>query len=115
MKNILFLALVVIFASACEKDPTQHNVKFQVEGTSITEMKLNYRGTLEDYKGRFDSTSMDTTVFVSTGTPVSLEAKAIGGQLNGKIYVDHILVAEQDGLDTDNDGNSQVKVDFTVK
>ena len=114
MKNLLLLTASLLLLVACKKDDTVQEVKFSVSGTSVTEVKFNYKSSIHNIKTPFDGTR-DTTIVASIGETISLDSKATGGPLTGQIFVNDVLVAEQEDADPDGDGKTQVKVNWTVK
>lgn len=116
MKNLLLLSAVLLALSSCgdDKEELQKAVKFSITGNSVTDAKFNYKGTLHTIKTPFDGTR-DTTIYANIGESVSLDAKSTGGQLKGLILVEGVLVSELVDTDTDQDGKTQVKLNFTVK
>ena len=113
MKNVILIATLLLLAIACDKEETTQEVKFSVTGTSVTEVKFNYKNSIQNIKTPFDGT-WDTTIVANIGETISLDSKATGGALAGKVFVNDVLVAEQIDSDTDGDGKTQVKVNWTT-
>ena len=116
MKNLLLGAMVLTLFSACSKEEAnpQMAVKFSITGNQVTEVKLNYKNTINGFKVPFNGTR-DTTIYANVGETISLDAKSTGGNLKGQIFVNNALVAEQIDADTDGDGKTQVKTSWTIK
>lgn len=114
MKNIILIAASLLLFVACDKEETVQKVKFSVTGTSVTDAKFNYKSSIHGIPTPFDGTR-DTTIIASIGESISLDAKATGGQLAGKIFVNDALVAEKTDEDIDADGKTQVKISWTIK
>lgn len=114
MKNIILIAASLFLFVACNKEEMVQKVKLSVTGTSVTDAKFNYKSTIHSIHTPFDGTR-DTTFIANIGESVSLDVKATGGPLAGKIFLNDILVAEQTDEDIDADGKTQVKVSWTIK
>ena len=114
MKKLFFIACLGLPLAACQKEEAENEVRFSVTGTEVNEVKFNYKSTLNSIATPFTGTR-DTTVYANIGETISLNAKSTGGALKGQIFVNGILAAEQLDQDTDGDGKTQVKVDWTVK
>ncbi|WP_017732333.1 hypothetical protein [Nafulsella turpanensis] len=113
MKNVILIAALLLLVVACGKEETTQEVKFSVTGTSVTEVKFNYKNSIQDVKTPFNGT-WDTTIVANIGETISLDSKATGGALTGKVFVNDVLVAEKTDADSDGDGKTQVKVDWTT-
>lgn len=114
MKKILLIACLALPLAACQKEDMETEVKFSVTGTEVNEVKFNYKSTINSIATPFTG-SRDTTVYANIGETISLNAKATGGALKGQIFINGILAAEQIDADSDGDGKTQVKVDWTIK
>lgn len=114
MKNLLLIAALLLSIVACDKEEVVQEVKFSVTGTSVTDAKFNYKSSIHSIRTPFDGTR-DTTIIANIGESISLDAKATGGPLTGKIFVNDVLVAEQNDEDADADGKTQVKINWTIK
>ena len=113
MKNVVPIAAMLLLVVACGKEETTQEVKFSVTGTSVTEVKFNYKNSIQNIKTPFDG-RWDTTVIANIGETISLDSKATGGALTGQVFVNDVLVAEEEDADTDGDGKTQVKVNWTT-
>ena len=113
MKNVILIAAMLLLIVACDKEETTQEVKFSVTGTSVTEVKFNYKNSIQNIKTPFDGT-WDTTIVANIGETISLDSKATGGALTGQVFVNDVLVAEQIDSDSDGDGKTQVKVNWTT-
>lgn len=114
MKNLLLIAALLLSIVACDKEETVQEVKFSVTGISVTDAKFNYKSSIHSIGTPFDGTR-DTTIIANIGESISLDAKATGGPLTGQIFVNDVLVAEQNDEDADADGKTQVKINWTIK
>ena len=113
MKNVILIAAMLLLVVACGKEEITQEVKFSVTGTSVTEVKFNYKNSIQNIKTPFDGT-WDTTIVANIGETISLDSKATGGALTGQVFVYGVLVAEQIDSDTDGDSKTQVKVNWTT-
>ena len=113
MKNLVLIAAILMLVVACGKEETTQEVKFSVTGTSVTEVKFNYKNSIQNIKTPFDG-MWDTTIVANIGETISLDSKATGGALTGQVFVNDVLVAEEEDADTDGDGKTQVKVNWTT-
>ncbi|MCO4294264.1 hypothetical protein NF867_15490 [Solitalea sp. MAHUQ-68] len=114
MKPVVLLFSALLLITSCKKDDSAKKVRFLVTGTSVTDVKFNFKSTVQAFKVPFTGTK-DTTVMVSESSPLSLNAKSTGGRLTGQIYVDGVLVSEKIDNDTDGDGKTEVKADYELK
>jgi hypothetical protein len=120
MKYLLMLSLACLVFTSCKKneDPSMYKVKFSVTGTSVNQFKFNTEGLPASTSVAVPFTgTRDTTVYVSLAQTLSLDTKAdatTSSKLEGKIYVNDVLVASQVDEDTDKDGKTQVKLNYTI-
>jgi hypothetical protein len=115
MKTIALLSSFVFLFISCKKDNNHasYKVKYVVTGDNVTQFKIS-RGSTDNFvKSPFSGTK-DTTVYVEFGTTLKLDTKAENHNLVGSIYVNDELKATGTDLDTDQDGKTDVKIDYTI-
>ena len=114
MKKITFLFLASCVFLACKKvkDDT-YIVKFVTTGSNVTQFKFYQGSTVADKSVPFSGTQ-DTTMLVNAGTTVKLDSKANSNNLAGAIFVNGVEVVNGVDTDTDGDGKSQVKIEYTI-
>lgn len=114
MKATVISCLGLLFLFSCdkEKDDT-YKVKFVTTGSNVTQFKFTSGATVSDKDVPFSGTQ-DTTIMVAAGTAVKLDLKASSNDLAGSIFVNDKQVATGADADTDGDGKSQVKLEYTV-
>jgi hypothetical protein len=109
---ILFLASFVFFA--CKKDKAEaYTVRFVTTGSNVTQFKFYQGSTIADKSVPFSGTQ-NTTMVVAAGMVVKLDSKANSNNLTGAIFVNGRQVVSGVDTDTDGDGKSQVKVEYTL-
>lgn len=114
MTKIAILICASAFFFACKKEKNDtYTVKFVSSGSNVTQFKFHQGSTISDKAVPFSGTQ-DTTVMVAAGTMVKLDLKANSNNLTGSIYVDNVLVSNGSDADTDGDGKSQVKLEYTL-
>jgi hypothetical protein len=114
MKTLTVLSLVCFILVACTKEKKEaYTVKFVATGSNVTQFKF-YQGSTSSDKSVPFSGTQDTTMLVAAGTMVKLDAKANSNNLAGAIFVNGVEVVNGTDLDTDGDGKSQVKIEFTL-
>ncbi|WP_017730858.1 hypothetical protein [Nafulsella turpanensis] len=113
MKNVILIATFLLLIIACGKEETTQEVKFAITGTSVTEVKFNYKSSIQTINTPFDGT-WDTTIVANIGETISLDSKATGGALKGQVFINGTLVTEEIDADTDGDGKTQIKVNWTT-
>lgn len=114
MKKTLFVSFAFLALFACKKDKSEtFKIRYTVTGNTINQFKISYGLTDKDITVPFSGTK-DTTIYQPAGTPVKLDAKANNNNLFGAIYVNDVLVASQTDADTDGDGKTEVKLDYTI-
>ena len=114
MKKIATLLLVSFVFFACKKDnDNTYTVKFVATGNNVTQFKFYQGSTIADKAVPFSGTQ-DTTMIVPAGTNVKLDSKASSTLLSGAIFVNGVQVVSSADTDTDGDGKTQVKIEYTL-
>src|SRR5207237_127226 len=96
MKTLAFVAFATLALFACKKDNKNdgtYKVKYSVTGTSVNQFNITNNADIHSVYTPFDGTR-DTTVFMSAGTVLKLDAKASShSALIGSILVNDVVVA----------------------
>lgn len=112
--KIAFLCLASFVFLSCKKDNDgTYKVKFVTTGTNVTQFKIYQGSTVADKSVPFSGTQ-DTTINVPMGTMVKLDSKANSNNLSGTIFINDVQVVTATDNDTDGDGKSQVKLEYTA-
>jgi hypothetical protein len=111
---ILFVAIVVFACKKDDKHEGSYKVKYSVTGASVNQFDITSNTDVHSVYTPFTGTR-DTTVYLSAGTVLKLDAKATShNALIGSIYVDDTMVATLTDSDADGDSKTQVKIDYTI-
>lgn len=113
MKTLALLLIASFAIISCSKSSDTVKVRFVTSGTDVTQCKVTNGSTITDKAVPFTGTQ-DTTIIVSKGTMVKLDSKANSNNLSGQIFVNDAQVANGTDGDTDGDGKSQVKLEYSV-
>ena len=114
MKKIAILCLASLLFFSCKKDKDEtYTVKFVTSGNNVTQFKVYQGSTVADKAVPFSGTR-DTTIVVTSTTVVKLDSKANSNNLTGTIFVNGAQVATGADTDTDGDGKSQIKLEYTL-
>lgn len=116
MKKIALSSIVVLSLFACKKENNEDNfkVKYTVTGISVDQFKVGIMLTEHPVATPFTGTR-DTTVYLSAGTTVKIDAKASSNNsLIGSIYVNDTQVATLTDSDADGDSKTQIKLEYTI-
>ena len=112
MKKIAILALASLVFFSCKKKTEILSVKFVTTGEIVTQFKVYNGSTVGDKAVPFSGTQ-DTTLTVSPGTTVKIDAKA-NGNLSSSIFLNGVQVATGTDPDLDGDGKTQVKIEYAI-
>ncbi|MES2732733.1 MAG: hypothetical protein V4714_13335 [Bacteroidota bacterium] len=121
MKKIFTVLLLSVVVCACKKaeDSPTYTVKYVVTGTSVNEFKFNDGNSVtKAVKTPFTGTRDTVIIYQKGGLVLNLQAKADAAamaSLSGKIYVNEVEVATQTDADTDKDGKTQIKIEYSLK
>jgi hypothetical protein len=113
--------MISLLALGCKKNEENPNyvVKYLITGTSVNEFKFNDGNSVShSMKTPFTGSKDTTIIYTKVGVALSLQGKADAptkASLVGKIYVNGVEVATQTDADTDSDGKTQIKIDYTLK
>jgi hypothetical protein len=115
MKKIALLCLPVIFLIACKKDEKlgSYKVKYVVSGDQVSQFKFTTGSIDHSADVPFNGTQ-DTTIYVDGGTVIKLDTKANSNNLVGTIYVNDAVAVTGTDPDTDGDGKTNVKIEYTL-
>ena len=114
MKKIAVLFLASLLFLACKKDKDDtYTVKFVTSGNNVTQFKF-YQGSITGDKAVPFSGTQDTAMTVPAGTNLKLDSKANSNNLSGAIFVNGVQVVSGIDADTDGDGKTQVKIEYTL-
>jgi hypothetical protein len=118
LKVTAILFYIVLLFISCSKSgnssysPT-YKVKFTVTGDSVNQFKISLFAN-DVFLQTPISGTRDTTLYAYFGADLRLDAKAIDSNLVGSIYVNDVLKATGTDLDADGDGNTEVKIGYTI-
>jgi hypothetical protein len=114
MKKLVVLAICAFLITSCKKEQSgSYKVTYITSGTSVTQFKFT-TGSTDNLASVPFTGEMDTTIYVNSGTTVKLDSKANSNTLSGKILVNDVMVASGNDPDTDGDGKTQVKLEYTL-
>lgn len=114
MKAIAILCMASLFLFSCKKEMDDtYKVRFVTTGSNVTQFKFTSGSTVGDKSVPFSGTQ-DTTIVVAAGTTVKLDLKASSNDLVGSIFVNDSQVATGRDADTDGDGKTQVKLEYSI-
>ena len=108
---ILSLIAFLLFSCKKEQNNSTYKVTYSVTGNSVNQFKITVAATDHLVSVPFSGTK-DTTVYVSAGTDVKLDAKGDNHNLIGTIYVNDVVKATATDPDVDGDGKTEVKLDY---
>ncbi|MDN3657240.1 hypothetical protein QWZ08_16440 [Ferruginibacter paludis] len=116
MKKILLACAIFFLLFSCKKDSTgtTYKVKYTVTGNNVSQFKIT-QGVTDNYVLTPFSGTKDTTLSMQPGATLKLDTKATNNNLVGSIYVNDVLKATGADLDTDGDGKTEVKIDYTLQ
>ncbi|MFL5811391.1 MAG: hypothetical protein ACJ749_17845 [Flavisolibacter sp.] len=114
MKKIALLFFAIASLVACKKEKGgTYKVKFVVTGNDVSQFKFSTDATDRTAETPFSGTQ-DTTIFVAPGTIIKLDTKANSNNLVATIYVNDVIAVTGTDADTDGDGKTNVKVEYTL-
>jgi hypothetical protein len=115
MKQIILSGSIIFLLLSCKKDNniTPYKVKYTVIGNAVNQFKIT-QGVTDNYVVTPFSGTKDTVLYMQPGTTLKLDTKATDNNLVGTIYVNDVMKATGTDLDTDGDGKTQVKIDYTL-
>ncbi|MDB5277316.1 MAG: hypothetical protein JWR61_2271 [Ferruginibacter sp.] len=116
MKKIILSCSIFFLLFSCKKDTnsTTYKVRYTVTGNNVNQFKIT-QGITDNYVFTPFSGTKDTTLSMQPGTTLKLDTKATNNNLVGSIYVNDVLKATGADLDTDGDGKTEVKIDYTLQ
>lgn len=118
MKKTAIFSFLSISLFACTKEVVKQDGKFKVTfsvtGRSVEQFKTSCNSIINNVNTPFSGTK-DTTIYVQGGTVLKLETRA-GSQedLDAYIYVNDVFVATMTDTDPDDDGKTEVQIEYTL-
>lgn len=116
MKNLVLIAASALVLFACKKNnsASSYKVRYTVTGSSVNQYTITLDSANNSIATPFTG-ARDTTVYVSAGTTLKLDAKASGvTTLVGAIYVNDVMVVTASDPDLDGDNKTEVKINYTI-
>lgn len=117
MKKTIIAASALFLLFACKKSEHQtgtYKVKYTVTGSTVNQFKITVDSSDKTVYTPFTG-SRDTTIYVSGGSTLKLDAKADGvSALAGTIFVNDAMVANGSDPDTDGDNKTEVKISYAI-